>query len=59
MSWHPFSYGYITATPKLQWQNYNILGAFHNLGVPLGFNTDVQAAAIGEVAHGRHKFVCI
>jgi len=48
------TYGYITSTPKPNWPNTDVLGQFKTLGVPLGFNTDVQAAAIGELKHGQH-----
>lgn len=48
------SYGYITTTPKEKWRNVDILGAFRSLNVPIGFDTDVQAAALGELAHGQH-----
>jgi fructokinase len=49
---HPDSphYGYITHTPKAGWSYANVLGpmqaAFPN--VPVAFNTDVNAAALGE-----------
>ncbi|HEX3023156.1 MAG TPA: ROK family protein [Lachnospiraceae bacterium] len=47
------TYGYITSTPKLAWKNYNIVGAFRKeLIVPIGFDTDVNAAAIGEATWG-------
>ena len=47
------TYGYITTTPKLAWQNYNIVGAFQEaLGCPVGFDTDVNAAVLGEVSFG-------
>lgn len=47
------TYGYITTTPKIAWQNYNILGAMKdNLGVPVGFDTDVNASALGEATWG-------
>lgn len=47
------TYGYITTTPKLAWQNYDIVGAFRQaLGVPVGFDTDVNAAALGEATWG-------
>lgn len=50
------TYGYITTTPKLAWRNYDILGAFSRaLGVPCGFDTDVNAAALGEVIWGAAK----
>lgn len=47
------TYGFITSTPKLAWQNYDIVGAFRQgLGVPVGFDTDVNAAALGEATWG-------
>jgi fructokinase len=45
------TYGYITTTPKLAFQHYNILGAFHELHCPKEFDTDVNAAVLAEV-HG-------
>jgi fructokinase len=42
-------YGFITSTPKLAWRNTNIQGTLHNaLKVPMAFDTDVTAAALGE-----------
>jgi len=55
---HPESptYGYITSTPKLAWRNYPILGAFRDaLGIPVGFDTDVNAAGISEHKLGAGK----
>lgn len=52
---HPDSatYGHILSTPKKGWANYNILGAFsETLQVPVGFDTDVNAAALGEAVYG-------
>ena len=50
------TYGYITSTPKLAWKNYNILGAFREaLNIPIGFDTDVNAAALGEASFGCMK----
>ncbi len=52
---HPSSktYGYITSTPKKGWQNVDLLGPFARaLSVPLSFDTDVNAAALGEGLHG-------
>lgn len=47
------TYGYITSTPKLKWQNYNIVGAFNEaLNVPIGFDTDVNASMLGELTYG-------
>ena len=49
-------YGYITSTPKLAWQNYNIVGEFEKaLQCPVGFDTDVNAAALGEATYGITK----
>jgi len=52
---HPESdtYGYITATPKLAWQNTPLLAPFKEaLGIPVGFDTDVNGAAYGESVFG-------
>ena len=47
------TYGYITITPKLAWQNYPIVAEFSKaLGVSVGFDTDVNAAALGEATWG-------
>ena len=46
------TYGYITTTPKPGWANTDVLSYFKPLNVPMGFDTDVNAACIGEVYHG-------
>ncbi|MDO5415787.1 MAG: ROK family protein [Lachnospiraceae bacterium] len=47
------TYGYITTTPKLAWANYDITGTFaKELGVPVGFDTDVNGSALGESVWG-------
>lgn len=48
---HPESatFGQITSTPKPGWQNFDIAGAVAGeLAVPVGLDTDVNAAAFGE-----------
>lgn len=50
------TYGFITSTPKLAWQNYNFLGAMKEaFDVPMAWTTDVNAAAYGEYAYGHGK----
>lgn len=50
------TYGYITNTPKLAWRNYNIVGSVKEiLNIPIGFDTDVNGAVLGEVALGCGK----
>ncbi len=52
------TYGHITTTPKLAWTNYPIVQVFREaLGVPVGFDTDVNAAALGEATWGCTKDV--
>lgn len=47
------NYGDITTTPKLAWLNYPLRKAFvEALGVPVGIDTDVNAAALGEATYG-------
>lgn len=48
------TYGYITTTPKLKWNNYNILGELKKyFDIPIGFDTDVNGAALGELTWGN------
>ena len=50
------TYGYITSTPKLAWQNTDIVGAFKNaLHIPVGFDTDVNGSCLGEATFGAAK----
>jgi len=50
------AYGSITATPKLAWRNYPILQEFKKaLDVPVGIDTDVNAAALAEARLGAAR----
>ncbi len=52
------TYGSILATPKLAWRDYPIVQRFEEaLGVPVGFDTDVNAAALGEAVWGCTRHV--
>ena len=47
------TYGFITSTPKTAWRNCDIVGAFRDaLGIPVGFDTDVNGSVLGEVTWG-------
>jgi fructokinase len=49
-------YGYITSTPKTGWKDYPFVPTLKEAFlVPLGFNTDVNAAALGEASFGAAK----
>ncbi len=50
------TYGFITSTPKPNWNNFNIVGYFkEHLNIPIGFDTDVNAAALAELSFGSAK----
>ena len=50
------NYGKITTTPKIEWKNYNIVKTFKNhFKLPIGFDTDVNGAALGEHSFGAAK----
>lgn len=50
------TYGHITSTPKLAWQDYDFVGAMKSrFDVPIAFTTDVNAAAYGEYVSGSGK----
>jgi fructokinase len=56
------TWGYVTTTPKPGWAQANFAGAVRQaLGVPVGFDTDVNGAALGEhrwgAGRGLHTFV--
>jgi fructokinase len=52
---NPYSptFGYITTTPKPGWAHTDVAGTIRRaLGIPVGFDTDVNAAALGEYRWG-------
>lgn len=50
------TYGFITSTPKLAWQNYDFVGKMkQHFTVPIAWTTDVNAAAYGEYVKGHGK----
>lgn len=56
------TFGYITSTPKPRWANIDLAGAIRSaLGVPVGFDTDVNIAGLGEwrwgAAQGLSNFI--
>jgi len=56
------TFGYITSTPKQAWRNFDLVGAIRKgLNVKVAFDTDVNAAALGEfrwgAAQGLHTFL--
>ncbi len=47
------TYGYITTTPKPGWTWCDVAGFFgRELGVPIGFDTDVNGSLLGEATFG-------
>ena len=49
-------YGCITSAPKPGWRNYHFVQTFKEaFDIPIGFNTDVNAAALGEATFGAAK----
>src|SRR5699024_2167858 len=55
---HPDSatYGFITSTPKLAWQNFDFAGSLKKqFALPIAWTTDVNAAAYGEYKFGNGK----
>ena len=53
---HSKSYGTVLNTPKIAWRNYPIVQTLKDaLNIPVGLDTDVNAAILGEVAFGAAK----
>ena len=51
-----YTYGLFLITPKLPWRDYDIVGVMKEaLGVPIGFDTDVNGSLLGEVTWGSAK----
>lgn len=52
------TYGYITSTPKPGWRDVDVLGELKSyIDVPIGFDTDVNGAALAEALWGSAKGV--
>ncbi len=52
------TYGYITTTPKPGWANVDFVGAIQKaFDIPVGFDTDVNGAALGEGRWGAAQDV--
>lgn len=50
------NFGAITTTPKLAWRDYPLRKVFvEALNLPVGIDTDVNAAALGEAVYGAGK----
>lgn len=49
-------YGHVTTTPKAGWTNVDVVGPLREaLGVPIGFDTDVNAAVLAEARWGAAR----
>ena len=54
------TFGFITTTPKPGWANTDFVGALReHFYVPIGFDTDVNGAALAEAAHYRDEHVYV
>ncbi len=51
------TYGDILHTPKIPWRNYPMVKTLHEIlpDIPIGFDTDVNGALLGEVTWGVAK----
>lgn len=55
---HSSRFGYVTNTPKTGWVNTEFYGVIKRIfGIPVGFDTDVNAAALGEYTWGAAQGV--
>lgn len=51
------NYGYISQTPKPNWANTNVIGAYSSwFNGAIGFDTDVNGAALAEYIWGASKY---
>lgn len=49
-------YGFVTTTPKVGWGHADVVGPLREaLGVPVGFDTDVNGAVLGEARWGAAR----
>ena len=49
------TYGSILNSPKLSWKGFNYLTAFKSLNVPIGIDTNANAACLGETTYGASR----
>jgi fructokinase len=50
------TWGHVGATPKPGWSGFDVAGFFRNrFGVAIGFDTDVNGAALAEFHHGAGR----
>lgn len=50
------TYGYVTSTPKIAWQNFDFVGTLKKqFNLPITWTTDVNAACYGEYISGYGK----
>ena len=50
------TYGHITSTPKAGWADYDLVGTVRSaFDAPVGFDTDVNAAVLGEARWGAAR----
>jgi len=52
------TFGHITSTPKTAWRNFNFVDTVRTaFDIPIGFDTDVNAAALGEARWGAAQSI--